>query len=410
MINSVHHIATHEKKAYPLEWLDLIITVTLNPAKTNVEAISPEQAGGLCVRMDSEVAHLKSLLKNRVFSLTKQRKIRLLIRHYHSTLIVLLDHAISTGKHPVFIREDLKALHEQTISCMDELLSFIETRFAAYLGMDERVPATYLAVAREELAQKLEKVRKRLVPSMGEKYVLDTVLFCLEAFVSGQQEEEQAVTFRDVLYHRELLKNLEQLEESDRISTRYTLLEEMLIGMNFNHRSFIVSFTQKTADRVNMQEELKEKIHLLTLYQKELKQLIAEPDKCYQPDYPELNTTLDNWFSQELFYLEKKLHLEIVPIGTEKEGADERKNTYKLLCTLSEDQLGILLKAADDLKIVISRSLSNIFNQIVPYLSTPYKEDLSPESMRIHTYSIEERDKQIVIETLHKMIEKIKEY
>src|SRR5690606_8588776 len=97
MINSAHHIATHEKNAYPLEWLDLVITVTLNPAKTNVEAISPEQADGLCAKMGNEVAHLKSLLQNRVFSLTKQRKIRLLVRHYHATLIALLDHAISTG-------------------------------------------------------------------------------------------------------------------------------------------------------------------------------------------------------------------------------------------------------------------------------------------------------------------------
>ncbi|MGM1430186.1 hypothetical protein ACS126_13075 [Sphingobacterium lactis] len=102
--------------------------------------------------------------------------------------------------------------------------------------------------------------------------------------------------------------------------------------------------------------------------------------------------------------------MDIVPIGNDKGANDVRRNVYKLVCTLSEDQIGIILKAADDLKIVISRSLSNIFNQIVPYLSTPYKEDLSPDSMRSHTYSIEERDKQIVIETLQKMIEKIKEY
>jgi len=401
--------STHQ--SYPLEWLDLIITVTLNPAKTNVETISPEQAGGLCARMDKEVSHLKSLLKNRVFSLTKQRKIRLIIRHYHSTLIVLLDHAIDNGKHPVFIREDLKAVHEQTVSALDELLSFIETRFATYLGMDERVPVTYLAVAREELGQKLAAVRKRLVPSIGEQYLLDIAIRCLEDFVSGEEKEESdPVTFRDVLYHRELLKSLEQLEESDRVSSHYTLLEETLIGLNFNHRSFINAFTQKTADRVNMQGDLKDRINLLALYQKELMQLVPEPDTAYQPGQPLLHTTLDNWISQELFYLEKKLHLDIVPIGTEKEGTDERKNTYKLLCTLSEDQLGILLKSADDLKIIISRSLSNIFNQLVPYLSTPYKEDLSPESMRSHTYSIEERDKQIVIETLQKMIDKIKEY
>ena len=396
---------------YPLEWLDLIITVTLNPAKTNVEAISTEQAECLCAKMDSEVTHIKSLLKNKVFSLNKQNKIRLLIRHYHSTLILLLDHAIANGKHPVFLREDLKSVQEKTISGLDELLSFIETRFAFYLGMDERVPVTYLAVAKEELALKLAKVQKRLVPSIGEQYLLDIATGSIADFVSaGEKEETQTITFRDVQYHRELLKCLEQLEESDRVSTHYTLLEETLICVDFNHRAFINAFTQKTADRVNMQEHLKDRISLLALYQKELKQLIPELDKTYLPGHPSLHVTLDNWFGQELFFLEKQLHLDIKPIGDEKEGEDERRNSYKLLCTLSEDQLGIILKAADDLKIIISRSLSNIFNQLVPYLSTPYKEDLSPDSMRSHTYSIEERDKQIVIETLLKMIEKIKEY
>ena len=98
---------------------------------------------------------------------------------------------------------------------------------------------------------------------------------------------------------------------------------------------------------------------------------------------------------------------------TEREGtADKpkRPNPYKLLCSLSQDQLGIILKSADDLRIIISRSLSNIFNQLAPYLSTPYKEDLSPDSMRSHTYSIEERDKQVAIDTLQRMIEKIREY
>lgn len=400
------HSTTH----YPLEWLDLIITVTFNPSRTDVSAISAEQVQCVLTKLDSEVNHLKSMLKNKVFSLSKQNKIRLLIRRYHSTLIVLLDHTISNGKHPLYQREDLLAIHEKTISCLDELLSFIEVRFAAYLGMEERVPATYLAVVREELREQLEAIRNKILPAMDEKYLLDMVIACLDSFIAGNSQEEQSVSFRDVLYHRELLKSLGQLEECDRVSMHYTLLEEVLICLNFNHRSFISSFTQKTADRINMQEDVKERIHLLSLYQKELKQLITEPDKGYLYGHPLLHHTLDNWFSQELFYLEKKLHMDIVPIGNDKEANDERRNVYKLVCTLSEDQIGIILKAADDLRIILSRSLSNIFNQIVPYLSTPYKDELSANSMRSHTYSIEERDKEIVIETLERMIEKIKEY
>lgn len=402
---------THNtQQSYPLEWLDMIITVTLNPASTRVETITETQADFLCAQLDSEASHLKSLLKNKVFSLTKKNKIRLLIRHYHHTLIVLLDHAIENDRHPTFQSTLLRPIQQKSIDTLDNLLSFIETRFAAYLSLDERVPATYLSIVRQELGEQMDILQKKLQPSLSEKPLLDTLWKLLEGFIHPQPDSMGAVTFREVLYHRELLQNLEQLEESDRISTRFTLLEELLITLNFNHRTFISILTQKTADRVNRQDGLKERIALLAGYHKEFKQVIAEPDRCYHAGHPSLQTTLDNWFCQETFYLEKQLHLDIVPIGDEKKETGDRQQIYKLLCSLSEDQLGILLKAADDLKIIISRSLSNVFNQIVPYLSTPYKEDLSPDSMRSHTYSIEERDKQIVIETLLKMIEKIKEY
>ena len=388
----------------------MIIMLTLNPAKTNVETITPKQAGYLTEELDKEVVRLKYQLKNKLFSLTQQDEIRLFTNHYHYALTALLDQAMKNGKHAVFAKKDLKILQDKIVCCVDELLSFIEIRFATYLGLDERVPVTYLSVAKKELSAKLEQVKEQVTVSVGDKYLLNVVMDCVNGFITNN--ETQAVTFRDVLYHRELLKNIEQLEESDRLSTHYTLLEEMLIVMNFNHRSFITGFTQKMADRINIQADLKAKIDLLALCQKELKQFVPESDKGYHFQQPLLHTTLDNWFSQELFYLEKKLHLDIVPIGEQK-SQDKRKTrklNYKLVCTLSEDQIGIFFRAADDLRIIMSRSLSAIFNIIVPYLSTPYKEELSADSMRSHTYSIEERDKKIVIETLQNMIEKIKEY
>ena len=394
---------------YPLEWLDLIITVTLNPTSTNVEGITNEQAICISAMLKQEITQLKLQLKNRVFGLTNQDNIKLLIRHYHSTLILLLDQAIENGKHPVFNRTDLKAAYLQVVTCLEELLSFIEVRFSIYLSMDERVPATYLSLSREELRLKLKELKRNLVPSVGERSLLDMVTGCLYQFASLTNDP---ATFRNILYYKELLSELERLEESNCISMQYTLLEEMLISMNFNNRAFINYFTQKTADRINMQKNLKDKIDMLSMYQKEFKQLTPEPDMCFNHRQPDLQTVLSNWFSQELFYLEKKMHLDIMPMSGQTDNGQQknRKVIYKILCTLSEDQLSIIFKAADDQKIIISSSLSAIFNQVVPYLSTAYKENLSADSMRSHTYSIEERDKKIVIETLEQMIEKIRRY
>jgi hypothetical protein len=54
--------------------------------------------------------------------------------------------------------------------------------------------------------------------------------------------------------------------------------------------------------------------------------------------------------------------------------------------------------------------MNEVFKTIVPHLSTPYKENLSYDSMRSKSYVAETRDKEIVIETLEKMIKKIKGY
>ena len=54
--------------------------------------------------------------------------------------------------------------------------------------------------------------------------------------------------------------------------------------------------------------------------------------------------------------------------------------------------------------------MNEVFKTIVPHLSTPYKENLSYDSMRSKSYVAETRDKEIVIETLHQIIEKVKRY
>lgn len=91
----------------------------------------------------------------------------------------------------------------------------------------------------------------------------------------------------------------------------------------------------------------------------------------------------------------------------------ERSSTpviSKILCKLSVDQIGIILRAADDSKVILASSLSIIFRSIVPYLSTEKIKQISWNSMRKSTYQIEQMDKEVAIATLEKLILKIKEY
>ena len=54
--------------------------------------------------------------------------------------------------------------------------------------------------------------------------------------------------------------------------------------------------------------------------------------------------------------------------------------------------------------------MSLIFKTIVPYLSTPFKRNLSYQSVRSKSYNPEEKDKEFVIKTLEKIIKHIKDY
>jgi hypothetical protein len=88
----------------------------------------------------------------------------------------------------------------------------------------------------------------------------------------------------------------------------------------------------------------------------------------------------------------------------------EPQALYKVLCRLSVDQIAIILKAADDIKLVVTRSFSQVLKSIVPFLSTERFKDFSWKSARSSTYKMEESDKQIAIRTLEALISKIQEY
>jgi hypothetical protein len=91
-------------------------------------------------------------------------------------------------------------------------------------------------------------------------------------------------------------------------------------------------------------------------------------------------------------------------------GHPESQALYKVLCRLSVDQIGIILKAADDIKLVVTRSFSQVLKSIVPFLSTERFKNFSWKSARSSIYKMEDSDKTVAIETLEALISKIREY
>jgi hypothetical protein len=94
----------------------------------------------------------------------------------------------------------------------------------------------------------------------------------------------------------------------------------------------------------------------------------------------------------------------------EKQTVKKKSLDAKLTCTLSADQIGVILKAADDTKIVLAPSLSKVYQIIIPFLSTTQRTELSWKSVRSNSYHPEQVDKDAAITSLEALIQTIRSY
>lgn len=397
------------EKNYTLEWLDFIINVTLNEGKTDVSTLTAKQLETIVAKAQEEKDRHISFLKHQSFHLDSRRKIQLLIRQYHASLVMLLDQAYENTSRA---ESNLSILHDALVSIsssLDELLGFVENRFHEYLSLDERVPAAYLAQVKREMLERLELLRQELFVRVDNRALTDMVSQSLHYFI--YDSEKRPISFREVFYKKDLLSGLEKISQQDDQQTLHRAVVELLVYLNFNSRSFMNYYTQKLAQKINAYGAVHEKMTELLLAYKEFNQMHRKPAVKLNPHHADLKKVLGNWFAQEITYLEKKHQWDVLPLQNQQQQAPKIKtDPFKIMCFLSVDQVALALRAMDATRVVKAKSLNTVIQTIAPYLSTPRKEDISQESMRNKSYAFEEGDKAVVIRMLEGMVNWIKEY
>jgi hypothetical protein len=397
------------EKNYTLEWLDFIINVTLNEGKTDVSTLTAKQLETIVAKAQEEKDRHISFLKHQSFHLDSRRKIQLLIRQYHASLVMLLDQAYENTSRAESGMEILRQALVSISTSLDELLGFVENRFHEYLSLDERVPAAYLAQVKREMLERLELLRQELFVRVDNRALTDMVLQSLHYFI--YDSEKRPISFREVFYKKDLLSGLEKISQQEDQQTLHRAVVELLVYLNFNSRSFMNYYTQKLAQKINAYGAVHEKMTELLLAYKEFNQMHRKPAVKLNPHNGDLKKVLGNWFAQEITYLEKKHQWDVLPLQNQQQQTPKIKpDPFKIMCFLSVDQVALALRAMDATRVVKAKSLNTVIQTIAPYLSTPRKEDISQESMRNKSYAFEEGDKAVVIRMLEGMVNWIKEY
>lgn len=320
-------------------------------------------------------------------------------------LISLLDQALETRS---LGSKNLKSLWDSITYCLDDLISFIEKRFANYLGRQERVSATYLSRTRTDIIKLLSGIIERPIPQYTLKSTLDIVIRELVDFLN-LPIEKHTHTLQEVIYAKDLglaIAGQDFTEKKDVFSG----LDELLIYMNFNSKEYMHDLTQRIMAQMSSISLIPDKLERLIFLLKSFKQLPKKRDVIYCSANSDLYKQVCNWFNQELSYLEKQIHYSVISPVSHMESKGVTNKEIKIRSILSVDQMAIILRAADELKIITARSLSSVFKAIVPHLSTLNQENISFDSMRSKSYSAEIRDKEVVIHLLQQMIKVITYY
>ena len=241
---------------YALEWFDRTITVSLNPQKSNIDEITVQQAQDIILKAGEEREKLQSLLKHQVFKLRKESRIGLLIKQYHTALIILLDEVFKNQKlgsrNPAS-----KRIFKEIIDCLDGFLSFIEVRFSAYLSLNERVPVTYFLITMKELKFRFDKLKNGCPDLTDDNGLMDIIFGTFSSFIGKPKDDP--VNFREVFYYRELMTELEKLKMAGQDSDILMELNEVLIYMNFHDLAYMSYFTKRIAGKINGHASLNDK-------------------------------------------------------------------------------------------------------------------------------------------------------
>ena len=394
-------------KIYPLEWFDLMISQTLNPKNPMIEKLSKQDFTIISEHIEKESKNIQNSLKKEIFLLRKKREVRLQVRKYHSNVIYLLDVIIEYQKANSSSRSEVLTVYELLQIKLEELLSVIERRFSDFLSLDERVPITYLMLSRNEIELKLKTISAKAIKTLNDdilKIVVKNISEFLETF-SGKK-----ITYRQLLYHKDLLKCIKIVEISKEVNL-FSGIDKLLIEMNFNSSEYIDYVIKHINYEIEVNDSVSYRITKLLFYQKEFDRIYSNEKRSFDSSRNNIKYVLGNWFKQEINYLERTLELsKRANFEDKNEGGPSFISHNKMECDLSADQIALILRAVDESRIVKARSMNHFFKIIVPYLSTPFKKDLSYQSVRSKSYNAEDRDKNIAVQALERIIKKINSY
>ena len=390
-------------EGFALEWLDRVVN-EFNPAQAKFAKFEEHRLQDFSEEVLEEKARQIAYLKKLTFQYPKKRKFQKVLDSYFGALNSLIDSAKSNLTLIPIEAVIPKGALKLVAVVLADIHAFLLERYSVSLDLDVPLRKYHLAVPSIDFAQLADSWLLVGCPSLAS--------LLKEEFIKAFDAESLPnITSRQVDYWKGLNELIRGNQGRIAGDEYFCNLELRLIERNFNSTKFARYLTDRFISQIEELASDDIRIKKLSYIQKLFNQIPVIKDLAYDRQYDDLSLTINKWFICEIEFRSRGRteNITVSPAMESKSSGYVRKTADKVLCKLTVDQLALFFKAADLSNIITARSLSAIFQSVAPYLSTPHRTEISHSSLRVKSYSVEERDKSLLIDIMIRLTEQIKD-
>jgi hypothetical protein len=379
---------------HSIESLDQLIYSTIHPAA--LLQTSPEQVNScLVTSMELKESIRSQLLRDILYSKTK-KETELLIEH-HQIIIATLLNLIFDYQHHESITGNQKLFYQQVAAQLEDFIAFLKNSFGLYFNKDLNLP---LPIKLRE-GHDVKCQWKTIAKSMAGFEINGSVMNMLDQSIKGllHVNEESAVTYRQMAYFKNLLKDISSYLSTDTPPLVYISLTELLICWNFNESAFMREVCNNIKAEVEGKDSDECRLQYLRSLMKQVSQLTEKSGASFNIDQPTAKQMMLDWVSQELSYWELRADF------------PESKNVqedFKINTSLSVPVLALLTRLLKDSGIYTNTNQADILKFVSSHYTTQRKLEVSYNHLQSKYYQVDEGTKKKVYDYLMEMAQRCK--
>ena len=362
----------------------------LNPLNNEIYLLSDDCLQSLIDESEIGLKKARELLTEALIGISNIKDKQQFIQMHQALLIRLLDklHAYRQNKQ---VDDRINWIYSTVSSHLQNTLDFIEEFFDNYFDRNEKVPAIYLSICKDEIFVQVEKFQEFFANKDGfDKSLINIITQSIQQFCNN---DIKPVSYLQMAYQKNLLNELTLGTKI--LSTQ--IIRETLYHLNFNEDNFIDYEYEKLIRLIEVLCTNKEKINLLRFEKKRINQLTTKLNYYYTAATPSLKEQINIWIDEEIKFLENAdlQHKPEIPLTG---------NGSKIDTSLSVAKLALIIRLMVIDKIIINRTVAPMLRVVAKMFTTLQKDEISFGSLETKYHAPEKASINSVKDMLFKWI------